>query len=187
MLVFGHLLEFITISRRSENHKFSRGRFFFCSVLEEHDESSRMLVCTWVCALSFGRCRTSKFLLLVFVCFVGGSVRRSLEWCQPSPLVGPSPPSSVSDGRPARALSVHITSVSHGRPPTTVGTPPHQGLVPTLAPGEPIASVSDDRPARVPSVHITSVSDGRPLSSILDRHIPSGSWPAPCSRPPPRH
>ena len=28
MLVFGHFLEFATISRRSENHKFSRGRFF---------------------------------------------------------------------------------------------------------------------------------------------------------------
>ena len=28
MLVFGHFFEFITISRRSENHKFSRGRFF---------------------------------------------------------------------------------------------------------------------------------------------------------------
>ena len=36
---------------------------FFVSVLEEHDESSRMPVCTWGCALSFGRCRMSKFFL----------------------------------------------------------------------------------------------------------------------------
>ena len=79
----------------------------------------------------------------------------------PPPRAPGEPIAPVPDGRPARALSVHITSVSDGPPPTTVGTP-HQGLVPTLAPGEPIASVSDGRPARVPSVHITSVSDGRP-------------------------
>ena len=49
---------------------FSRGRFFlFPEALEEHDESSRMPVCTWVCALSFGRCRMSKFWLLVYLEF----------------------------------------------------------------------------------------------------------------------
>ena len=42
----------------------------FCSVLEEHDESSRMPVCTWVCALSFGRCRMSKFFLVVYLDFL---------------------------------------------------------------------------------------------------------------------
>ena len=42
---------------------------FFCSVLEEHDESSRMPVSTWGCALSFGRCRMSKFWLLVYLDF----------------------------------------------------------------------------------------------------------------------
>ena len=50
---------------------------FFCSVLEEHDESSRMPVCTWVCALSFGRCRMSKFFLLVYLDFFE-PLRRSL-------------------------------------------------------------------------------------------------------------
>ena len=44
---------------------------FFCSVLEEHDESSRIPACTWVCALSFGRCRMSKFWLLVYLDFYG--------------------------------------------------------------------------------------------------------------------
>ena len=87
---------------------------------------------------------------------------RGTQPTQSAPPCAPGEPiAPVPDGRPARALSVHITSVSDGHPPTTVGTP-HQGLVPTLAPGEPIASVSDGRPARVPSVHITSVSDGRP-------------------------
>ena len=47
---------------------FSRDRFF-CSVLEEHGESSRMAVSNWVCALSFGRCRVSKFWLLVYLDF----------------------------------------------------------------------------------------------------------------------
>ena len=35
-----------------------------------------MPVCTWVCALSFGRCRMSKFWLLVYFDFLG-SLRRS--------------------------------------------------------------------------------------------------------------
>ena len=37
-----------------------------------------MPVCTWVCALSFGRCRMSKFFLLVYFCFLG-SLRPSLD------------------------------------------------------------------------------------------------------------
>ena len=36
-----------------------------------------MPVCTWVCALSFGRCRMSKFFLLVYFGFFG-SLRPSL-------------------------------------------------------------------------------------------------------------
>ena len=42
---------------------------FSCSVLGEHGESSRMAVSTWVCTLSFGRCRMSKFRLLVYLDF----------------------------------------------------------------------------------------------------------------------
>ena len=52
---------------------FSRDRFVLFGPrvfrVEEHDESSRMPVCTWVCALSFGRCRMSKFWLLVYLDF----------------------------------------------------------------------------------------------------------------------
>ena len=78
MAIFG---VFKTISRRSENHKFSRDQsrpIVFCLVLEEHDESSRIPACTWVCALSFGRCRMSKFFLLVYLDFFE-ILRRSLR------------------------------------------------------------------------------------------------------------
>ena len=37
-----------------------------------------MPVCTWVCALSFGRCRMSKFFLLVYLDFFE-ILRRSLD------------------------------------------------------------------------------------------------------------
>ena len=102
---------------------------------------------------------------------------RGTQPTQSAPPCAPGEPiAPVPDGRPARALSVHITSVSDGHPPTTVGTP-HQVLMPTLAPGKPIASVSDGRPARVRSVQITSVPDGRPLSSA--GAPPRGAGPAP--------
>ena len=35
----------------------------------EHDESSRLAVSPWVCVRSFGRCRMSKFWLLVYLGF----------------------------------------------------------------------------------------------------------------------
>ena len=56
---------------------FSRDRFFLFGPGEEHDESSRMPACTWVRALSFGRCRMSKFWLLVYLDFFE-SLRRAL-------------------------------------------------------------------------------------------------------------
>ena len=63
MLVFGHfLVEFINVFP-----EILVATDFSCSVLEEHNESSRMEVSTWVCPLSRGRCRMSKFSLLV--CF----------------------------------------------------------------------------------------------------------------------
>ena len=65
MAIFGVLKRF---PGEAKIINFSRDRFF-CSVLEEHDESSRMPVSTWVCALSFGRCRMSKFWLLVYLDF----------------------------------------------------------------------------------------------------------------------
>ena len=37
-----------------------------------------MPVCTWVCALSFGRCRMSKFWLLVYLDFFFETLRSSL-------------------------------------------------------------------------------------------------------------
>ena len=43
------------VSRRSENHEFNKPRpNFSCSVLGEHDESSRLAVSTWACVRSFG-------------------------------------------------------------------------------------------------------------------------------------
>ena len=70
MLVYGHCLVFFLerFSGEAKITNFGRDRCF-CSVLEEHDESSRMPVSTWVCALSFGRCRMSKFWLLVYLAF----------------------------------------------------------------------------------------------------------------------
>ena len=43
---------------------------------------------------------------------------------------------------------MHIASVPDGRPPTTVGTP-HQGMVPTLAPGEPTDEGASSMAVRV--------------------------------------
>ena len=60
-------LEFMNVFPEKRNHKFESRQNFSCSVFEEHDESSRMAVSTWVCALSFGRCRMSKFRLLVYL------------------------------------------------------------------------------------------------------------------------
>ena len=54
LLVFDHFWSFKRFSGEAKTANFGRDRFF-CSVLEEHDESSRMVVSTWVCALSFGR------------------------------------------------------------------------------------------------------------------------------------
>ena len=70
---------------------------FFCSVLEEHDESSRMPVCSWVCALSFGRCRMSKFFLLVYFCFFW-SLRPTLEHPR---LEARGTPPPLARGRPS--------------------------------------------------------------------------------------
>ena len=82
-----------------------------------------------------------------------------------TPALSPGAPiASVSEGRPARGLSVPITSASSPPPPTTADTS-HQGVAPVLSPSEPVASVSDGRPARVHSVQTTSVLNGRPLSS----------------------
>ena len=57
-----------------------------------------MPVCTWVCALSFGRCRMSTVFLLVYFCFFG-SLRPSLfaerrwRWERPiSPGYAPNLP-----------------------------------------------------------------------------------------------
>ena len=62
-------LEFMNVFPEKRNHKFESRPNFSCSVLGEQDESSRMAVSTWVCALSFGRCRMSKFWLLVYLDF----------------------------------------------------------------------------------------------------------------------
>ena len=59
----------MNVSLEKRNRKLKSRPNFSCSVLGEHDESSRMAVSTWMCALSFGRCRMSKFGLLVYLDF----------------------------------------------------------------------------------------------------------------------
>ena len=68
----------MNVSLEKRNRKLKSRPNFSCSVLGEHDESSRMAVSTWVCALSFGRCRMSKFGLLVYLDFYR-ILRRTLQ------------------------------------------------------------------------------------------------------------
>ena len=77
MLVYGHFWRLKTISRRSENHKFSRGRFCLFGPGRARREQPNAGLHLGVRALSFGRCRMSKFFLLVYLGFFE-TLRRSL-------------------------------------------------------------------------------------------------------------
>ena len=70
-----------------------------------------MPVCTWVCALSFGRCRMSKFLLLVYLDFFE-SLRPTL---QPPTAIAPTGTTPCRSVVVARAREVPRPTAASAR------------------------------------------------------------------------